>query len=128
MKLRPAQRNRLMLVAAALLLGGAAACTADDAGPAVPVDPAVIYAQNCGRCHGLDGRGDPEIKKTLPVRDFSDPQFQARATTDQIGRVIMTGKGQMPAFGASLSMPKIQSLSGYVRRLGRGPAGGQAAP
>jgi len=24
----------------------------------------------------------------------------------------------MPAFGASLSVPKMQALSGYVRRLG----------
>ena len=30
----------------------------------------------------------------------------------------MAGKGQMPAFGASLSLPKMQALSGYVRRLG----------
>ena len=28
-----------------------------------------------------------------------------------------------PAFGAGLSLPKIQSLSGYVRRLGRGQVG-----
>ncbi len=40
----------------------------------------------CARCHGVDGRGDPEIKKTLPVRDFSDPQFQARTSADQIGQ------------------------------------------
>lgn len=101
----------------------AACTTGDDPGPAVPVDPAVIYAQNCGRCHGLDGRGDQEIKKTLPVRDFSDPAFQTRASNEEIARVIMAGKGQMPAFGASLSLPKIQSLSGYVRRLGRGQVG-----
>jgi mono/diheme cytochrome c family protein len=78
----------------------------------------VIYAQMCARCHGLDGRGDEEIKKTLPVRNFHDPAFTARATTDEIVRVVMTGKGQMPAFGSSLSMPKMQALSGYVRRLG----------
>jgi mono/diheme cytochrome c family protein len=107
----------------AALLGGAlslwAAACSNDAGPAVPVDPAVMYAQNCARCHGANGRGDPELKKTLPVRDFSDPVFLAKAQTDDLVRTIMAGKGQMPAFGASLSLPKIQSLSGYVRRLGR---------
>ena len=109
-----------------VLVGGAAGCTTpgDDPGPALPVDPAAIYAQMCARCHGVDGRGDPEIKKTLPVRDFSDPQFQARAmaSSDDIGRAIMAGRGQMPAFGSILSAPKIQSLSGFVRRLGRAPA------
>ena len=117
----------------AVLVGAvASSCTTpgDDPGPAVPVDPAAIYAQMCARCHGLDGRGDAEIKKTLPVRDFSDPQFQARAAAspDEIGRTIMTGRGQMPAFGGLLSAPKIQSLSGYVRRLGRAPARPSAAP
>jgi mono/diheme cytochrome c family protein len=104
----------------AVAAGGAIGCTTgDDPGPPVPVEPAVIYAQMCARCHGADGRGDPEIKKTLPaVRDFHDPAFQARASNDEIARVIMAGKGQMPAFGSGLSVPKIQALSGYVRRLG----------
>jgi mono/diheme cytochrome c family protein len=118
-------RKLFRLLAVPMLLGaaGLACTTGDDPGPAVPVDPAVIYAQMCARCHGVDGHGDPEIRKTLPVRDFHDPAFQARASSDEIGRVVMAGKGQMPAFGGSLSLPKIQSLSGYVRRLGRGQAG-----
>jgi mono/diheme cytochrome c family protein len=91
----------------------------DDPGPALPVDPAALYAQMCVRCHGVDGRGDAEMKKTMAVRDFSDPAFQARATSEDLARTIMAGKNQMPAFGGLLSMPKIQSLSGFVRRLGR---------
>jgi mono/diheme cytochrome c family protein len=110
----------LGLMAVVAFAGLGAGCS-NDAGPAVPVDPAVMYAQNCARCHGANGRGDPELKKTLPVRDFSDPVFLAKAQTDDLVRTIMAGKGQMPAFGASLSLPKIQSLSGYVRRLGRTP-------
>ncbi|HXT97193.1 MAG TPA: c-type cytochrome [Polyangia bacterium] len=106
----------------ALAVGGCT--TGDDPGPPVPVDPAVIYAQMCARCHGADGRGDPEIRKTLPtVRDFHDPEFLARATNDSIARTIMAGKGQMPAFGTALSVPKIQELSGYVHRLGRAHGG-----
>jgi mono/diheme cytochrome c family protein len=105
-----------------------AACNTpgDDPGPPIPVDPAALYAQMCARCHGADGRGDPEIKKTLPVRDFSDPQFQAQVSTDRIAQTIMTGKNQMPAFGGMLSVPKIQAMSGYVKRRGRTPP--QATP
>jgi mono/diheme cytochrome c family protein len=108
---------------AAGLAAAAAASSgcSNDAGPAIPIDPAVMYAQNCSRCHGADGHGNPEIKKTLPtVRDFADPAFLATAQPDTVVRTIMAGKGQMPAFGASLSLPKMQSLSGYVLRLGRG--------
>lgn len=93
----------------------------DDPGPAIPVDIAAMYGQMCARCHGVDGRGDPEIKKTLPVRDFSNPEFQARVSADQVGQTIMTGKNQMPAFGGMLSVPKVQAMSGYVKRLGRMP-------
>ena len=101
------------------MFGQACSTPGDDPGPALPVDPAAIYAQMCARCHGVDGRGDSEMKKTLPVRDFSDPTFQGRATSDEVARILMAGKNQMPAFGGLLSPPKIQSLSGYVLRLGR---------
>jgi mono/diheme cytochrome c family protein len=102
----------------------------DDPGPAVAVDPGAIYAQMCARCHGADGRGDPELKKTLPVRDFSDPDFQRRAMSEEVTRTIMAGKNQMPAFAGLLSAPKIQAIAGYVRRLGRAPArpAGAAVP
>ncbi len=110
------------------VLGGCST-PGDDPGPAVPVEPAVIYARNCARCHGADGRGDPEIKKTMPnVRDFHDREFLARANTDSIVTIVMAGKGQMPAFGRSLSVPKMQALSGYVRRLGTSNAPPGAAP
>jgi mono/diheme cytochrome c family protein len=114
-------RNVRLFVVVSVFAAAAAVTgctTGDDPGPPMPVEPAVIYAQMCARCHGNDGRGDAEIKKTLNVRNFHDPAFQARANTEEIVRVVMAGKGQMPAFGASLSVPKMQALSGYVRRLG----------
>jgi mono/diheme cytochrome c family protein len=107
------------LLAALLSLLLAAGCTTTDAGPAVPVDPAVIYAQMCARCHGIDGHGDPQMKQTMPtMRDFSDPEIRTRVTNDDIEQVIMAGKNQMPGFGGALSLPKIQALTGHVRRLG----------
>ena len=120
MKRSPIAALRFVLVAG-VCSGISLGCSTpgDDPGPPLPVDPAALYVQMCARCHGADGRGDPELKKTMPVRDFADPAFQARASTEEISRSIMAGKNQMPAFGGLLSAPKIQSLSGYVRRLGR---------
>jgi mono/diheme cytochrome c family protein len=110
---------KLSLLAVVPLLLFAAGCTTTDAGPALPVDPAVIYAQMCARCHGIDGHGDPQIKQTMPtMRDFSDVEIRTRVKNDDIEQVIMSGKNQMPAFGGALSLPKIQALTGHVRRLG----------
>jgi mono/diheme cytochrome c family protein len=104
------------LVLLALLAGGCN--SSNDAGPAVAVDPAAVYTQMCARCHGVDGRGDPVLKKTMPtMRDFADPELRARPN-DQVEQVIMAGKNQMPPFGGQLSLPKIQALTGYVKRLG----------
>jgi mono/diheme cytochrome c family protein len=120
-----APRRILALFALATL---AAACS-NDVGPPTAVDATGLYGQMCARCHGLDGHGDPEMRKVLPkIRDFADPAFRS-LRGEQVERTIMTGKEQMPSFGAMLSQTKIQHLAGYVRRLGAGmeiPAKGMA--
>jgi mono/diheme cytochrome c family protein len=107
----------MIFLAAALLPLGA--CS-NDVGPPISVDGAALYGQMCARCHGLDGHGDATMKKLLPkIRDFADPGFQT-LRGEEVERVIMAGKEQMPAFGGTLSQIKIQHVSGYVRRLGAG--------
>lgn len=106
------------------------ACSSNQAGPAHPVDPVTLYGQMCTRCHGADGRGDAEMRKTMPtIRDFGDPELRQRSV-EEIEGVIMGGRNLMPGFGASLSRPKIQHLGGYVRRLAlaANPTGEPAKP
>ncbi len=91
---------------------------ANEAGTANAVDPAALYAQNCARCHGADGKPSAELRQAMPVRDFTDPEFRDKVTNEQIEQVIMAGRNLMPPFGATLSMPKIQAVTGHVRRLG----------
>jgi mono/diheme cytochrome c family protein len=120
-----ATRRFLALLA---IVTAASGCS-NDVGPPTAVDATGLYGQMCARCHGLDGHGDPEMMKVLPkIRNFSDPAFRS-LRGEQVERVIMAGKEQMPAFGAMLSQTKIQHLAGYVRRLGTGveiPAKGRA--
>ncbi len=113
---RRRRRAHAIPSAAFLLL---ACSSANEAGPALPVDLGAIYSASCARCHGPDGRGDPELKKAMPLlRDLSDPEVRARSN-EEWERVIMAGRNQMPAFGGALSIPKVQALTGYVRRLGK---------
>ena len=120
------------LTLALLALGGLglAGCygKSNEAGPAVAVDVEALYGQMCARCHGVDGRGDAEMKKTIPgIRDFADPAFRSLGS-ESVEAVIMTGKNQMPAFGGALTRPKIQHLGGYARRLGDLAAASGAVP
>ena len=117
-------------LALGVLVGLGACENSNAAGPPAPVEPAQLYGQMCARCHGMDGRGDPNMKQALPtIRDFSDPAFLA-TPDEQVESVIMAGRNQMPGFGTMLSRPKIQHLTGYVRRLGQvaKASGGRQAP
>ncbi len=111
--------KRAFILTVALAVAGACS-SSNEAGPAHPVDEVALYGQMCARCHGLDGRGDAEMRKTMPtIRDFGEPQMRGKSP-EEMEAVIMGGRNQMPAFGAALSRPKIQHLSGYVRRLALG--------
>ncbi len=105
----------LGVIVAALSL--ASACK-NDAGPVIAVDPETIYNQMCARCHGVDGKGEPEVAKTLPVRDLTSLEVRSRPTED-LERVIMTGKNQMPPFAEVLSPRKIQAVVGHIKKLGQ---------
>lgn len=101
---------------AALVIAGCSG--SNTAGPSIPIEPAGLYAQNCANCHGADGKGALAVKMRMPVMDLTAPAFRMRASNEQIEQIIMAGRNQMPAFGGQLSMPKIQSLAGYVKRMG----------
>lgn len=103
-----------LLLVSALGLG---ACK-NDAGPVTVVDPERLYNQMCARCHGLDGKGEPEVAKSLPVKDLTSAEVQTKPT-EVLERIIMGGQNQMPPFGEVLSPRKIQAVVGHIRKLGK---------
>lgn len=78
-----------------------------------------IYAQNCARCHGADGRGDTESGREKDVPDIADKGLQQRWSDKRIAAKIAGGGDGMPAFGKKLSAAQIQTLVRYVRALGK---------
>jgi mono/diheme cytochrome c family protein len=76
-----------------------------------------VYAQNCARCHGADGRGQTTLGKTLDVPDIADAKWQSRHNDKKIAGKIAKGGGGMPAFAKKLSAGEITSLVAYVRSL-----------
>jgi len=108
---------RAALIACQLMLVGLlfSGCK-NDAGPITEIDPERIYNQMCARCHGVDGRGDPEVAKSIPVKDLTSAEVQGKPT-EVLERIIMGGQNQMPPFGEALSQRKIQAVVGQLRKL-----------
>lgn len=78
---------------------------------AAPADGAAaqveaVYKANCVSCHGADlgGGFGPELKNA-----------DERLSADELFAVIKDGRGQMPAFGGTLSDDEIRALVEWMR-------------
>lgn len=76
-----------------------------------------LYAQRCLGCHGPSGSGDGPIAASLPadVPNFNDTVRNKSVT--QIRKIIMEGKGIMPAYEPALRKPEIQDMVLFTRIL-----------
>ena len=78
--------------------------------PNQPSEAKVLFANVCSQCHGLEGKGDGPAAETLnpKPRNYTDPQWQASVTDDQIKEIILKG-GQ--GVGKSPMMPGQPQLA-----------------
>ena len=51
----------------------------------------VIYSTICIRCHGVEGKGDGQMKFTPPVADLTSPAVQQRQIFDRFGAQRVVG-------------------------------------
>jgi mono/diheme cytochrome c family protein len=68
------------------------------------------------QCHDVDGRGEI-VRDTLPrIPDFTEPQWQAGRTEDQLSRSILDGKGKsMPRMKDKLGSVDVRQMVALVR-------------
>ena len=104
--------KKLLVLGIAAMAVAALSARADDA--------KTIYANNCAKCHGAEGKGDTKIGQKLGVKDFTDAKVQAEMKDDAAFKAIKEGvkdkddKTLMkPADG--LSDDDIKGLVAYVR-------------
>jgi len=74
-----------------------------------------VYAQNCARCHGLDGHGQTEQGRKYHVPDLVK-ELRDKSSS-KITRIITNGRQDMPAFGKKLTKKQIIALTAYVKKL-----------
>ncbi|OGX40026.1 MAG: hypothetical protein A3D87_08320 [Omnitrophica WOR_2 bacterium RIFCSPHIGHO2_02_FULL_50_17] len=96
--------------------------------PQVPLDilgrGAILYAQYCSACHGLDGRGThlSELTKIGPA--VGNEEFLAIADEKLLGHVVSFSRGgEMPAFATTggLTPEEIQDIVQYIFSFRRTP-------
>lgn len=80
------------------------------------------YEIFCSRCHGSDGKGNPEVGEQLVERpDFTSAEWQANVSDEHIHKVIALGgvseglSEQMPAWGSVFSEAEIDRFVKKIR-------------
>jgi mono/diheme cytochrome c family protein len=88
-----------------------------------------LFAADCARCHGKQGKGDgPDLVKlqsAVSPDDWTDKQSNQELTDSFIVAMITkggkaNGKSRiMPAFGGKLNPQQVQHLLAFIRSLAK---------
>ena len=76
-----------------------------------------LFARNCAKCHGKDGRAKTFRGKLARARDLTNAEWQAKVSDERIFNSIMNGRGKMPSYDEKLSSAQIEALVAHVRSL-----------
>jgi cytochrome c553 len=83
-------------------------------------DAKALYAKDCAKCHGEDGKGETKMGKKLGAKDYTDAKVQAELKDEAGFKAIKEGlkdkEGKTlmkPAEGASDD--DIKGLVAYMR-------------
>jgi cytochrome c553 len=75
-----------------------------------------VFAQNCARCHGADGRGETALGKELEATNLTDAEWHKKVSDKRLIQSVTRGRAAMPAL-EKLSTDDITALCAYVRTL-----------
>ena len=108
-----------------LCLGAAAWVAAEEGAKPAAFDAKAAYKAKCSMCHGADAKGNAAMLKLLKVKpaqlDLAGGDASKLAEAD-IAKLVMDGKGRMPAFKGKLDPDAVKSLAKFLVTLRKAPA------
>lgn len=109
------KRAGLLFGAGFLVMGGSSDVWSADAKAGK-----ATYDKLCASCHGADGKGNPAMIKAMGEKGLNIVTKEVQAKKDEeLIKVIVEGKGKMPASGKNLSKQEQQDLLAYMRSLAK---------
>ena len=80
-----------------------------------------LYTVHCVSCHGVDGRGDTEMREFLktPPADLTDDQWIYGGSGEAVFAIIANGMSarDMPGFGEKLTDERVWQIVNYMKYL-----------
>jgi mono/diheme cytochrome c family protein len=79
-----------------------------------------IYDKLCASCHGPDGKGNPAMVKAMGEKGLNITTKEvAKMKDDELLKVIVGGRGKMPASGKNLTKQEQQQVLDYTKSLAK---------
>ncbi|HEX8634993.1 MAG TPA: cytochrome c [Pyrinomonadaceae bacterium] len=77
----------------------------------------VLYADNCARCHGADGRAQTAMGRAFAAPNLADAGWWKKTRPDdkRLTASLRHGRGRMPGFGQQFSAAEINALAAFAR-------------
>jgi len=78
------------------------------------------YEKLCVSCHAADGKGNPAMTKVFGEKALNIASKETAAKKDdELIKVIVDGRGKMPASGKSLSKQEQKDVLQHMRSLAK---------
>ncbi|MDQ8205059.1 cytochrome c [Pelagicoccus sp. SDUM812003] len=87
-------------------------------------DVVAAWEKDCQKCHAEDGSGLTKKGRKLRLKDYRDPEVQAKMSDEEIVKAINEGVKEdgeftMNAYGEDYTEEEINAFLAYVRSLAK---------